>query len=50
MNSESRHWFALALTVAALWLIYLLAPVITPFAISAALDLRYLWVNPWFRI
>ena len=37
MNSESRHWFALALTVAALWLIYLLAPVLTPFVISAAL-------------
>lgn len=37
MNSESRNWFALALTAAALWLIYLLAPVLTPFVISAAL-------------
>lgn len=37
MNAESRQWFILALTASALWLIYLLAPVITPFAISAAL-------------
>jgi predicted PurR-regulated permease PerM len=37
MNSESKQWFILALTVAGFWLIHLLAPVITPFAISAAL-------------
>lgn len=37
MNSDSKRWFALALTVAALWLIYLLAPVLTPFVISSAL-------------
>jgi len=37
MNSESRNWFILALTAATLWLIYLLAPVLTPFVISAAL-------------
>jgi predicted PurR-regulated permease PerM len=37
MNSDSKQWFILALTVAGFWLIHLLAPVITPFAISAAL-------------
>jgi len=37
MNSESRNWFVLALTAATLWLIYLLAPILTPFVISAAL-------------
>jgi predicted PurR-regulated permease PerM len=37
MNSESRNWFMLALTAAAFWLIYLLAPILTPFVISAAL-------------
>jgi len=37
MNSDSRQWFILALTVASFWLIHRLAPVITPFAISAAL-------------
>ena len=35
--SESRHWFALALIVGIGWLFYLLAPVITPFVISAGL-------------
>jgi predicted PurR-regulated permease PerM len=35
--TESKHWFALALTVALFWLLYRLAPVITPFAISAGL-------------
>jgi predicted PurR-regulated permease PerM len=34
---ESRHWFGLALTIALFWLLYRLAPVITPFAMSAAL-------------
>ena len=37
MNSDSKQWYVLALTVAGFWLIHLLAPVITPFAISAAL-------------
>jgi predicted PurR-regulated permease PerM len=37
VSGESRYWFALALAVALLWLLYLLAPVITPFVISAAL-------------
>jgi predicted PurR-regulated permease PerM len=37
MSLESRGWFLLALLVAAGWLTWRLAPVITPFAISAAL-------------
>jgi predicted PurR-regulated permease PerM len=37
MTVDSRQWFFLALTAVFLWLIYLLAPVITPFVISAAL-------------
>ena len=37
MTVDSRQWFFLALAATILWLIYLLAPVITPFAISAAL-------------
>ncbi|MGD2128391.1 MAG: AI-2E family transporter [Lysobacterales bacterium] len=37
MASESRQWFALALLVGLGWLVHLLAPVITPFAISAGL-------------
>lgn len=37
MASDSRTWLVLALLVAGGWLIYLLAPVITPFAISAVL-------------
>lgn len=37
MATESRQWFALALTIALFWLLYRLAPVITPFAISAGL-------------
>ncbi len=37
MTVDSRQWFLLALAVVFFWLIYLLAPVITPFAISAAL-------------
>ena len=35
--SDSRHWFILALVFALGWLIYALAPVITPFVISAGL-------------
>ena len=35
--NESRHWFVLALTLLLGWLVYRLAPVITPFAISAGL-------------
>jgi len=35
--SESRNWFILALVVGIGWLFYLLAPVITPFVISAGL-------------
>jgi len=37
MTSDSRNWLILALLVGAAWLIHLLAPVITPFAISAVL-------------
>ena len=37
MVTDSRNWFLLALLAAVGWLIYLLAPVITPFAISAVL-------------
>ena len=37
MNTESRHWLILAVLTASGFLIYLLAPVITPFAISAIL-------------
>ena len=35
--SESRNWFVLALIVGIGWLFYILAPVITPFVISAGL-------------
>lgn len=37
MTSDSRSWLILAVLAGAGWLIYLLAPVITPFAISAVL-------------
>ena len=37
MKSDSRSWLILALLAGGGWLIYLLAPVITPFAISAVL-------------
>lgn len=37
MTSESRSWLILALLAGGGWLIYLLAPIITPFAISAVL-------------
>lgn len=37
MSTESRTWLVLALVIAGGWLIYLLAPVITPFAIAAGL-------------
>ncbi len=37
MASDSRTWLVLAFVVAGGWLVYLLAPVITPFAISAVL-------------
>ena len=37
MVSESRHWFVLALIILSGWLLWRLAPVITPFAISAGL-------------
>ncbi len=37
MTGESRSWFWLAVLAGAGWLTYLLAPVITPFAISAVL-------------
>lgn len=35
--TESRSWFILALIAAMAWLLYLLAPVITPFVIAAGL-------------
>ena len=37
MTTDSRNWLMLALLAGGGWLIYLLAPVITPFAISAVL-------------
>jgi predicted PurR-regulated permease PerM len=37
MSGESRSWLTLAIIAALGWLIYLLAPVITPFAAAAAL-------------
>jgi predicted PurR-regulated permease PerM len=37
MMTESRGWLLLALLAGGGWLVYLLAPVITPFAISAVL-------------
>jgi predicted PurR-regulated permease PerM len=37
VTSDSRSWLTLALLAGGGWLIYLLAPVITPFAISAVL-------------
>jgi predicted PurR-regulated permease PerM len=37
MSAESRIWLGLALLVLFGWLLYRLAPVITPFAVSAAL-------------
>jgi predicted PurR-regulated permease PerM len=37
MTSDSRNWLVLALLVGGGWLVYLLAPVITPFAIAAVL-------------
>jgi len=37
MMTDSRSWLLLALLAAGGWLVYLLAPVITPFAISAVL-------------
>jgi predicted PurR-regulated permease PerM len=37
MTKDSRNWLVLALLAGGGWLIYLLAPVITPFAISAVL-------------
>jgi predicted PurR-regulated permease PerM len=37
MNTDSRNWLMLASLVILGWLLYLLAPVITPFAISAGL-------------
>lgn len=37
MTTDSRSWFLLALLAGGGWLVYLLAPVITPFAVSAVL-------------
>ena len=37
MTADSRQWFLLALAAVFFWLIYRLAPIITPFVISAAL-------------
>jgi len=37
MSGGSQNWFVLALVVATGWLIWLLAPVITPFAVAAGL-------------
>lgn len=49
--TESEKWMALVLTVGVGWLIYLLAPILTPFAIAALL--AYLgdpladWLEKW---
>ena len=37
MNADSKTWLVLALVAALAWLVYLLAPVITPFAAAAGL-------------
>ena len=37
VSTEARQWFILALVVAGGWLLYLLAPVLTPFLLSALL-------------
>ena len=37
MTPDSRAWFALALTFGLGWLVYRLAPIITPFAVAAGL-------------
>jgi len=37
MTTDSRNWLMLALLAGTCWLVYLLAPVITPFAISTVL-------------
>jgi predicted PurR-regulated permease PerM len=37
LTAEGRHWFLLALLLGLGWLVWRLAPVITPFAISAGL-------------
>jgi len=37
MTNDSRNWLMLAMLAGGGWLVYLLAPVITPFAISAVL-------------
>mgnify|MGYP001812481410 FL=1 len=37
MTNDSRNWFLLALLILFGWLVYRLAPVITPFAVSAGL-------------
>ena len=37
IKTDSRRWFWLAVFIGGGWLVYLLAPVITPFAISAGL-------------
>jgi len=42
--NESRSWFSLAMLIGGGWLIYLLAPVLTPFAISAVLAY---FGDPW---
>ena len=35
--ADSRQWFILAVVIAGGWLLYLLAPVLTPFLLSALL-------------
>jgi predicted PurR-regulated permease PerM len=37
MSPDSRQWFFLVILLVSAWLVYLLAPVITPFAIAAAI-------------
>lgn len=37
MTTDSRNWFLFACVATTAWLIYLLAPILTPFVISAAL-------------
>ena len=39
-DTGSRHWFVLALILVLGWLLYRLAPVITPFAVSAGIAYR----------
>lgn len=46
--ADSRQWFILALVLAGGWLLYLLAPVLTPFLMSALLG--PISATPWLTV